>query len=348
MAAEQRAGITYQSAGLAREAQQQIADRVLQRRAMGSMLLAMLVMLLGLPLHLASVSTHGDHGGAARLLVWLSALLTLWTLWVTRHVFQHAWLSLRRRDFGANELINMCALAAFVASLPALFAHSAPMYFDVSAMALAWLVAGEAQTSAIQRRFVSACEQLAPLRFQPQMVSVPAAARGDRAARWLGLAILVFSISVVSVQFLRGGNAMSGLLAGLAAVAVGCPCTLGIVRSSAWEVGVERAATLGWLLPSGAALRQIAVDPQLVEQYALKLGPADPAALVELAHSVERTIRWNYLSAIGLNLVLLPLALLGPPPSLLPAAAMVLARLLIAWTTRSLRLPGSGTIAMMH
>ncbi|MBV9789051.1 MAG: hypothetical protein JOZ51_12795 [Chloroflexi bacterium] len=348
MAAEQRAGITYQSAGLAHEAQQQIADRVLQRRAMGSMLLAMLVMLLGLPLHLPSLSAHGDHSGAARLLVWLSALLTLWTLWITRHVFGNAWLRLRRRDFGAAELVSVCALAAFVASLPALLVHRTPMYFDVSAMALAWLVAGEAQTSAIQRRFVSACEQLVPLRFQPQMVSVPAVPRGDRTARWLGLTILVFSISVVSVQILRGGSGMSALLAGLSAVAVGCPCTLGIARSSAWEAGVERAAVLGWLLPSGAALGQIAADPQLVKEYALKLGAADHAALMALAQLVERTIRWNYLSAIGLNLALLPLALFGPPPSLLPAATMVLARLLIAWTTRTLRLPGSGTIAMMR
>lgn len=348
MAAEQRAGITYQSAGVAHEAHRQIADRVLQRRAMGSMLLAMLVMLLGLPLHLPSLSAHGGHGGAGRLMVWLSALLTLWTLWVTRHVFGNAWLSLRRRDFGATELVAVCSLAAFSASLPALLAHRAPMYFDVSAMAMAWLVAGEAQTAALQRRFVSAHEQLAPLRFQPQITSVPVLPHDDRAARWLGLAILVFSIAVVSVQVLRGDSVASGLLAGLAAVAVGCPCTLGIVRSSAWEVGIERAAALGWLLPSGAVLSQIAADPQRSDQYALKLGSADPAALLALARSVERTIRWNYLSAIGLNLLLLPLALFGPPPSLLPAATMVLARVLIAWTTRTLRLAGSGTIAMMR
>lgn len=347
MAAEQPAGIAYQSAA-ADEEHPPIGDRVLQRRAMGSMLLAMLVMLLGLPLHLAGLSAHGDHGGAARFVVWLSALLTLWTLWVARHIFPHAWRGLRRVDFGVAELVSVGALAAFIASLPALVAHSAPMYFDVTAMALAWLVAGEAQVSALQRRFDSAREQLAPLRLQPQLPSVPVEPHGDRAVRWLGLALLVLAIAALGVQILRGGSIASGLLAGLAAVAVGCPCTLGIVKSSAWEVGVERAAALGWLLPSGAALSQIAADPQQADQYALKLGPADPAALLEVAREVERTIRWNYLWAIGLNLVLLPLALFEPPPSLGPAATMVLARLLIAWTTRTLGLSGSGTIAMMR
>lgn len=348
MAAEQRAGITYHSVGAANKDRGQNVDRVLQRRAMGSMLLAMLVMLLGLPLHLAGLSAHGDHSGAARLVVWLSALLTLWTLWVARHVFENAWRNLRRRDSGAAELVAGCALSAFAASLPALVVDSAPMYFDVTAMALAWLVAGEVQTVALQRRFDSTCQQLAPLRLQPQIPSVPAAPYGDRVVRWLGLALLVFSIAALGMQILRGGSVASGLLAGLAAVAVGCPCTLGIVRSSAWEVGVERAAALRWLLPSGVALSQIAAVPQQADQYALKLGSADHVALLALVRSVERAIRWNYLWAIGLNFVLLALALLGPLPSLLPAATMVLARLLIAWTTRTLRLSGWGTIAMMR
>src|ERR1044071_7356158 len=97
------------------------------------------------------------------------------------------------------------------------------MYFDVTAMALAWLVAGEAQTAAIGQRFASAREQLAPLGLQPQLPSAPRLPRSDRVAGWLGLAILIFAIAALGVQMLNGGSAASGFLAGLSAVAVGCP-----------------------------------------------------------------------------------------------------------------------------
>ncbi|HEY0733588.1 MAG TPA: hypothetical protein VGD69_01675 [Herpetosiphonaceae bacterium] len=334
MTAEQRVGITYQSSDPACEQRRPIAERTLQRRAMGSMLLAMLVMLLGLPLHLAGLRAHTDHGGAIWLVVWLSGLLTLWTIWTARHVFHSAWQMLRRRSFGSTELVTLCALAAFGASCPAMLDHRAPMYFDVTAMALAWVVAGEAQAAAIQRRFASSLEQLAPLHLQPQLPSSPAVQRSEPFARWLGVAILVFASAIFGVQIMLGGSVIFSLMAGLAAVAAGCPCTLGIARSSAWQIGVERAVALGWLIPSGAAFSRIAAEPQSAAEYAVKLGAADRAALPALARAVERTIRWNVLWAIGLNLLLLPLSLSSPLPSLVPAATMVIARLLIFCTTR--------------
>jgi cation transport ATPase len=334
MAAKQQMGITYQSAGAAHEQRRPIADLALQRRAMGSMLLAMLVMLLGLPLHLAGLPAHTDHGGAAWLVVWLTCLLTLWTIWIVRHVLNSAWRMLRRRSFGSTELVTICALAAFVASCPALLDHRAPMYFDVTAMALAWIVAGEAQAAAIHRRFAAMLEQLAPLRLQPQPPALPSEQHSEQTARRLGVVILAFAIAALVVQVLLGGSLALSWLAGLAAVAAGCPCTLGIARTSAWQTGVERAAVLGWLIPSGAAFSRIAAMPDLAAQYAVRIGAADLGALSALAHSVERTLRWNILWAIGLNLLLLPLALFGPLPSLVPAATMLVARLLLFCTTQ--------------
>ncbi|HEY0607805.1 MAG TPA: hypothetical protein VGD58_33125, partial [Herpetosiphonaceae bacterium] len=277
---------------------------------------------------------HADHGGATWLVVWLSGLLTLWTIWTTRHVFHSTWQMLRRRRFGSTELVTIGALAAFVASCPALLDHRAPMYFDVTAMALAWVVAGEAQAAAIQRRFASTLEQLTPLHVRSQLPSLPAVQRSEPFVSWLGLAILVSASAVVGVQIMLGGSVTFGLMAGLAAVAAGCPCTLGIARSSAWEVGVERAAVLGWLIPSGALFSRIAAEPQSAAEYAVKLGATDRPALLALARAVERTSRWNVFCAVGLNLLLLPLALRGPLPSLVPAATMLIARLLIFCTTR--------------
>lgn len=338
MATEQRVGFPYQSADPAHEQRRPISDRTLQRRAMGSMLLAMLVMLLGLPLHLAELRAHADHGGAAWLVVWLSWLLTLWTVWTARHIFHSAWQALRQSSFGSTELVTICALAAFVASCPALLDHRAPMYFDVTAMALAWIVAGEAQAAAIQRRFAATLEQLAPLHLQPQLPSLPAVQRSERFARSLGLAMLVFAIAAFGGQIMLGGSVTLGVVSALAAVAAGCPCTLGIARTSAWAAGVERAATIGWLIPSGPAFSRIVAEPELVSQYALQIGAADRGALLGLARAVERAGRWNVLWAVGLNLLLLPLALLHPAdprlPALVPAATMVIARLLIFCTTR--------------
>lgn len=334
MAAEQQIGSTYPSAGAAHEQRLPIGDRALQRRAMVAMLPAMLVMLFGLPLHLAGLRAHADHGGAAWLVVWLSCLLTLWIIWIVRHVLHSAWRSLRRRSFGASELVTICALAAFVASCPALLDHRAPMYFDVTAMALAWIVAGEAQAAAIQRRFAVTLEQLAPLRLQLQPPALAAEQHSEPFARRLGVAILVFAIAALAVQVLRGGSLALGWLAGLSAVAAGCPCTLGIARTSAWQMGVERAVALGWLIPSGAAFSRIAAAPQLAAQYAIPIGAADRGALSALARNVERTLRWNMLWAIGLNLLLLPPALFGPVPSSVPAATMLVARLLLFCTTR--------------
>lgn len=302
--------------------------------AMGSMLLAMLVMLLGLPLHLAGLRAHADHGGAAWLVVWLSWLLTLWTIWTVRHVFHSAWQALRRSSFGATELVTICALAAFVASCPALLDHHAPMYFDVTAMALAWIVAGEAQAAAIQRRFAATLEQLAPLHLQPQLPALPAVPRREPFARWLGLALLVTAIAAFGAQIMIGGSVTLGVVSALAAVAVGCPCALGIARTSAWAVGVERAAAIGWLIPSGATFSRIVAEPELASQHALQIGAADRPALLALARAVERTIRWNVLWAVGLNLLLLPPALFGPLPPLVPAATMVIARLLIFCTAQ--------------
>lgn len=348
MTAEKRASSTYHSAGSVNEQRWQISDVSLQRRAMGSMLLAMLVMALGLPLHLTALNAHGDHAGSWRLMVWLICLLTLWTVWAVRHVLHNTWWALRQGSFGSTELVTICALGAFAASCPAVLNHSAPMYFDVTAMALAWIVAGEAQSAAIQRRFASTLEQLAPLQLQPQIPSLPASIRSDQAVRWLGVAILACAIVALAVQMQLSGSAVIGFLASLAVVAVGCPCTLGIAKSSAWQVGVERAAERGWLIPSGALLNQIAAAPQVASQYAVQIGEADLAALLALARAVQRAMRWNYLWAIGLNLLLLPLALVGPLPAFVPAATMVIARLLIFWTTRTLRLSSSGTIAMMR
>jgi cation transport ATPase len=208
------------------------------------------------------------------------------------------------------------------------------MYFDVTAMALAWLLSGEAQSMAIRRRFASMVEQLAPLNPPPHSLAAPAADLDDPHARWLSGVILGFSFAALIWQT-HTGTIANGLLTALAVAAAGCPCTLGIVRSSAWVDSSERALALGWLIPEGAAWSRLASVPE-ADRLALKLGAADESALFSLARAVRRTIRWNYLWSIGFNVVLLPLALFGPVPALLPAITMLLARLLIWLTTRRL------------
>lgn len=325
------------------EQRRQISESSLQRRAMAAMLLAMLVMAIGLPHHMTAFGNHGDHA-VSRIVVWLSILLTLGTLSATRHTLFYAWQSLRHGRLGSTELVTICALGALVASLPTLAIHSAPMYFDVTAMSLAWIVAGEAQSAAIYRRCSSRLEQLAPLNLPALRLGLPAPWRSDRSAAWPGSVIGGFAAVTLVLHALLSESAVRGLLVGLSAVAMGCPCTLGIVKSTAWEAGVERAAAFGWLVPSGEAVSRIAETPHLVAQLVVAPGAADLRPLVALAGAVNWTIRLNYLWAVGLNLALLPLALIGPLPSIVPATTMVIARLLIFFTTRRLRSWGTSSL----
>jgi cation transport ATPase len=309
-----------------------LSDAALQRRAMVAMLLAMLVMALGLPLHLATFRDHSRHTWLALPVAWLSCFLTLSTLAAGRHALSDTWRALRYARLGGAEIVTISALITLIVSLPSLVIHSAPMYFDVTAMALAWHLTGAAQSSTIQRRFAATVEQLAPLNLRPQRPTLLAADHEPWLARWLLGILFVFAIAALLWHSLSG-NLSNAALAALAVAAAGCPCTLGIVRSSAWAVGAERAVAIGWLIPVGEAWSRIEALPAQADQLAVRLGAASSADLRALACAVQRTIRWNTVWSISLNLALLPLALAGPVPAILPAATMVLARLLIGFTT---------------
>ncbi|HEX6291434.1 MAG TPA: hypothetical protein VFZ66_19780 [Herpetosiphonaceae bacterium] len=306
----------------------------LQRRAMRSMLLAMLVMALGVPLHILALGAHDAHGAGwwAMLVVWSSAGLTLLTFWTARDLLREAWRTLRPVRLRAADLVVLGALAAFVASCPALAQPTAPMYFDASAMALAWLLAGRSQAAEIEQRFVVVLEQLSPLNLpHPGAEYRSCRISHEHTMTWLGLAMLGCAAAALGWHLWWTRDLAQSGLAALATIAAACPCTLGIATSSAYLVGAERAAAAGWLVPSGAALRQAADRPDLL---AVPIGSAEPERLRMIARSVQRALRLNTLWAVGLNLALLPLALLGPLPALLPAATMMLARLLISVTNR--------------
>jgi cation transport ATPase len=308
-------------------------DLLLERGAMRAMLLAMLVMALGVPLHIVALGTDTLHGATRWPLViaWLCALLTLSVFWIARAVLFGIWSAIRRRRLSQIDLVAICAAAAFAASCPALLSHAAPMYFDVAAMAIAWLLGGQAQEAAIRRRFAVTVAQLAPLNRQvPRFQSQPDLV--EQRAGGLG-GVLLGSVAVTLGLHLAWDRSVSGsMMVALATLAAGCPCALGIARSSAGAAGAARAAAAGWLVPSGAALRLIAEVSHEATRHAMPLGEAELPALLAIARSVRRAIRRNCLWAVGLNLALLPVAILEPVPALVPAAVMLAARWLIGIT----------------
>jgi cation transport ATPase len=306
-------------------------DLLLQRGAMRTMLAAMLVMALGVPLHLGSLGTQPTHLHTdwSMIIAWLCALLTLSVFWVARPVLRATCSAIRRRRFSHADLVVICACGAFAAGFPALLSHAAPMYFDVAAMAIAWIVAGQAQEAGIRRRFAVMVAQLAPLNWQLPVLQPTASDRLEQPVAWLGSVLLGSAVAALMLHLWWGHDLTGSSMVSLALLAAACPCALGIAGPSACAAGVERAMAAGWLVPSGAALGQLADVPQDAARLVMPLGAADLPALAAIARSVQCAIRRNYLWAAGLNLALVPLALLEPIPPLVPAAVMLAARWLI-------------------
>jgi cation transport ATPase len=339
MTAQRGAGQEQESIWVACAAEhdpRSIPADVLQRRAMRSMLVAMLVMALGLPLHITTLDVqHGHAVGYGTLgLVWLSALATLLTFWIARHAVIDTWRRLRRAACWRNDVVVIGALAACIASWPALLNHAAPMYFDVAAMALAWIVAGQAQEAEIRQRFEAILEQLTPLDLQPSFVTPQATTpRIEAGVIWLGAMMLGSASATLGWHLMQGDSMWDSSLLMLATIAVACPCTLGIAASSACTVAAERATAAGWLIPSGLTLRQSPAAQQRLGG-ALALGAAEPESLRTIVQSVRWAIRCNSVWAVVFNLASMPFAVAGPIPGLVPAANMLIARLLIALTNR--------------
>ena len=318
-------------------------DRRLQRRAMVSMWLAMPVMVLGLPAHLAALAGHAASAhtaGWTTLLGWLAWALTSATLWIAREQLATTWRALRQARPGPDALVTLGALGAYVGSLPALGAatHAAPIYFDVTAMALAWLLAGAAQRADLARRYAATLEQLALLSANSPASATAPSDQPVQPTRYLssivGGALIGLALLLIAWQLRTGHSLQQALSSGLALLAALCPCTLGIAWRSAAHAGAARAAAAGWIVTSAAAFwpdRAITTP----SDAALRLGAASPAVFARIARAVRRAAWLNTCWAIGFNLLLLPLALRGPVDPLLPAAIMLLARLLIALTNRS-------------
>lgn len=314
------------------------AERQLQRRAMVSMWLAMLVMALGLPAHLGG---HGARGhsvvGHAALLSWLAWLLTTATLWQARELLTAVWHTCRRGYLSETALVALGALAAYAVSLIGLGAalvgptHQVPLYFDVTAMALAWLLAGVAQRADLRRRFMMTVEQLAPLGLATPVRPVFHPDRPSRDVGWLALLLVGWALLTLALQFGVGQSLGAGLSAALATLALGCPCALGIARSSAATAGAARAAAAGWVVVDEAAFW---CDPQ--SPRALQLAQPVPGSYEQIAGLVRRVAWLNRCWAIGINVLALPLALRGPVDPLLPAGIMLLAWALIALSSRSI------------
>lgn len=306
---------------------------------MQSMALAMLVMLLSVPLHLLALRGHSGQGMAWIVgVAWLSAALTLGTLWTARPVWIASLRALRGGRLDETALVSLCALAALFAGVPALSpgAHAAPMYFDVAAMAMAWLVGGQAQRSDSCRRYVERLEQLTPLGFVQN--APPTAPKDDtHDAVWLALVLGGTALAGSVIAANQADSAMQVFQVGLATLALGCPSTLGIAVQSAAAAGAKRAAAAGWLVPSPAVLLQPVADPRA----AIALGSANTQDFVRIAHATRVAVRCNRFWAVGVNLALLPLAVRGPVDPLLPAMLMVLARALIAVTNHRLLTRGS-------
>lgn len=310
-------------------------DAAAQRRAMLSMLSAMPVMLIGLPLHAATLLGFPLHHLFGSVIGWVSAALATTALVVARLEFRAAWQSLRHRRINAPCVVVLTAGAAYVVSLPALIApHDlAPtLYFDVAAMAIAWLLTGAAHETAIRRRYTTTIMQLAPLGFIPISPALNNRAFPERELRWFGGAALGFALLTIFVQLHQGSNPSSALFAAGATLAVVCPCAWGIARSSASNLGAQRAAGFGWFVPSGAVFW---ADEATMFRASMALDTCSRDQLQRLARNVRRAGRLNVCWSIAGNAVL-PLASARPLDPLIPAALMVLAWTLIGVTNRVL------------
>ena len=162
----------------------------------------------------------------------------------------------------------------------------------------------------------------------------------ERKASWLGGTILLAAGAAGLLHLGAGAGLVHALVTALAAIAVACPCTLGIAVASAYAAGGERAATSGWVVSGGAAF-----DDDAVAMRAIRLGAAGPEALLEVARAVRRAVRRNMLWAVGLNLLSLPWAVWGPLDPAVPAATMLSAWALISITNRRLRHSSVGSAA---
>lgn len=321
------------------------ADRRLQRRAMLSMWLAMLVMALGVPTHLGAFGGHQPLAhrptGDVTLLAWLAWLLTTATIWQARELLVASWQPLRLGRLGETTPVLLGALAAYLLGMAGLGAtlagatHAVPHSFDVTAMALAWLLGGAAQRNDLRRRYVTMQEQLMLLGLSTPPRPIP---DSNRSAAWTGwLAALLLSWAVLTVGFQVGAGQPPGaaLMAGLAALGLGCPCALGIARSAAAAAGATSAAAAGWVVVDEAAFWTDS-EGQVAEHTALRLGQPVPGSYDRIAGAVRRAAWLNGCWAVGLNLLVLPVALRGPVDPLLPAAIMLLAWALITLTSRSI------------
>lgn len=317
------------------------ADRRWQRRAMASMWLAMIVMALGVPAHLGGLRGHeralhdGSLWSAAAL--WLAWALTTATLWTAREELLKVWNDLRHARIGVAAVVMLGAVASYSVSLPTLRSswvgagHGAPMYFDVAAMGSAWLLAGAAQRSDLRRRYVATWEQLMPLGGTRTLL--PATERSSFGYGWLAALLIGVALVAAGLDLAAYQSFGDALVVGLAALALGCPCTLGIARSSACIAGASRAAAAGWVVAGEAAFWPAT---RAAAPAALELGPAELAAFTQIAGRVRWAIRLNHVWTIGANMLALPLALRGPVEPWLPAAIMLLAWALIAVTNRAL------------
>lgn len=321
------------------------AERRLQRRAMLSMWLAMAVMALGVSGHLNALDGHQPltHGVVDHLtaLDWLAWLLTTATLWQARGLLPPTWHALRRGQVEGATLVGLGALAAYIVSLVGLgtalaeTTYSGRLYFDVTAMGLAWLLAGAAQRADLRRRYVTTLEQLMLFDVTMPACPMPSANRSSSGAGWVAVLLLGWALLTVGLQIGTGQPLAAALIAGLAVLALGCPCTLGMARSSAAAAGAASAAAAGWVVVDEAAFWP-GSDACVSQPAALCLGPATPGSYERIARTVRRAAWLNRCWAVGFNLLLLPLALLGPVDPLLPAASMLLAWALIALTNRSI------------
>lgn len=312
------------------------ADRRLRQRAMLCMMLAMAVMAIGLPTHLVSLrggSALHAAGGWTMLSAWLAGALTTITLWLARDQLALAWRQLWTARIGATAVVTLGAASAYALSLTTLLTTnehaSHRVFFDVVAMALAWLVAGAAQRSDLRRRSVVMRQQLALLGAERPLVDVPAA---EIAHGWAGLAGLLLGLALLAAadQLVRGASVGRALDVLLTALTLSCPCALGIARASAYAAGAAQAARSGWIVADERAFW--AADLSVA---ALDLGATPRATLDRIARRVRWAARLNTLWAIGLNLLALPLALRGSLDPLVPAGLMLLAWMLIGLTSRA-------------
>jgi len=298
---------------------------------MTSMLLAMVVMALGLPLHFA-VLQHGKHepNWWIWLTVWLSWILTTATLWTTRSVWRSSSGHLLDRD----RLIAGWALLAYAVSVPALFNHRMPMYFDVAAMAVAWIVQGRAQQAEIGWRFKVKADQLALLGFARSVGAVHQDIKQNHIPLRLVVVFLAIAVSVWTIYSFADDGLVSRAYLAATVVAAACPCALGIARSSAVTAGANRAAAAGWLVPSGVALLRAAEHPIVAAQHVVALPDAELRQLIVIARATRRATWINELWAMLCGVAIVPLTFHGPVDPSLPAVGMIIAWILIKNTNR--------------